>query len=184
MSRAGQPNGLAGSLASNVDAVLVDVPDFPVAGVLFKDLTPLFSDAHLCRQVVADIATRRAGAVDVVAGIEARGFIFGALVAHELGLPFVPIRKQGKLPRATYAATYDLEYGSATVELHCDAVKEGQRVLLIDDVLATGGTAAAAAGLVEQAGAVVAALEVLVEIEALAGRSAIADLEVIALLTC
>ena len=179
-----QPGGRNDMLSRDVDAVLVDVPDFPVVGVLFKDLTPLFGDADLCRRLVGDIATRHTGGVDVIAGIEARGFIFGALVAHELGLPFVPIRKQGKLPRATYAAAYDLEYGTATVEMHCDAVLRGQRVLLIDDVLATGGTAAAAVGLVKQAEAVVTALEVLVEIEALAGRAAIPDCEVVALLTC
>lgn len=184
MSVPARPDRRDRSLSSDVDTVLVNVPDFPVEGVLFKDLTPLFGDADLCRRLVHDIATRHTGCVDVIAGIEARGFIFGALVAHELGLPFVPIRKQGKLPRATYAAAYDLEYGSATVEMHCDAVGKGERVLLIDDLLATGGTAAAAVGLLTQAEAVVTALEVLVEIEALAGRSAIPDCEVIALLTC
>ncbi len=177
-----QPGGRGDSLSEDVNAVLVDVPDFPVEGVLFKDLTPLFGDVGLCRQVVQYIAARHSGTADVVAGIEARGFIFGALVAHELGLPFVPIRKQGKLPRPTYAARYDLEYGSATVEMHRDAVHKGQRVLLIDDVLATGGTAAAAAALVAQAEGTVTALDVLVEIKALAGRSAIPGCEVFALL--
>jgi len=172
------------SLPGDVEAILIDVPDFPVAGVLFKDLTALFGDAQLCRRIVHDIAARHTATADVVAGIEARGFIFGALVAQELGLPFVPIRKQGKLPRATYAVTYDLEYGSATVEMHRDAVREGQRVLLIDDVLATGGTAAAAAGLVRQAAGVITALEVLVEIEALSGRGAVPHVEVTSLLTC
>ncbi len=172
------------SLPGDVAAILIDVPDFPVAGVLFKDLTGVFGDAQLCGRIVRDIAARHTGAVDIVAGIEARGFIFGALVAQELGLPFVPIRKQGKLPRATYAVQYELEYGSASVEMHCDAVREGQRVLLIDDVLATGGTAAAAAGLVAQAAGVITALEVLVEIEALSGRAAVSPVEVTSLLTC
>lgn len=184
MSGSAEPRTHTRSLADDVNAVLIDVPDFPVEGVLFKDLTPLFGSAELCRRVVLDIAARHTGSADVVAGIEARGFIVGALVAAELGVPFVPIRKEGKLPRQTYAATYDLEYGSACVEMHRDALVKGQRVVLVDDVLATGGTAAAAARLVTQAGAVIAALEVLVEIEALGGRHTIPELKVISLLSC
>lgn len=172
------------TLAADVEAVLIDVPHFPVKGVLFKDLTALFADAQLCGRIVRDVAARHTDDAEVVAGIEARGFIFGALVAQELGVPFVPIRKEGKLPRATYAVTYDLEYGSATVEMHRDAVREGQRVLLIDDVLATGGTAAAAADLIGQADGVITALEVLIEIEALSGREALPGVEVTSLLTC
>jgi len=158
-------------IAEVVASRLRDIPDFPVPGVTFKDLTPLLSDGPAFRAVVQEISRRYAGRVDVVVGIEARGFIFGAAVAYELGLGFVPVRKAGKLPGSTHSATYDLEYGSAVIEIHTDAFAHGTRTLVIDDVLATGGTAAAACELIERAGASVEAVEVLLELGFLNGRS-------------
>lgn len=167
-----------------VDSLLRDVPDFPEPGVLFKDITPLIADGAALAQVGRAMADpyREAG-ITAVVGLEARGFIFGTAVALELGVGFVPIRKAGKLPAATIALDYALEYGSARIEIHEDAVGPGQRVLVIDDVLATGGTAAAAVDLIEQVGAEVAAVEVVVEISVLDGRSRLAGHEVGALLT-
>ena len=148
-----------------------DIPDFPEPGVVFKDFTPLLADGAGFATVVRDIAARYDGHVDVVAGVEARGFIFGAAVAYELGLGFVPVRKGGKLPGTTHREEYSLEYGSAVLEIHRDAVYPRQRVLVIDDVLATGGTAEATCVLVETAGATVAAIEIIVEIGFLGGRN-------------
>jgi adenine phosphoribosyltransferase len=166
------------SLAQLVDARLRDVKDFPSPGIVFKDVTPVLADAEVFSAVVRDMADRRRGTVDVVVGIEARGFIFGAALAHELGLGFVPVRKAGKLPGATRGLTYELEYGTATIEIHEDAFVAGARVLLVDDVLATGGTAEAACRLLEQAGAEVVAFETLVELAFLAGRERLARYDV------
>lgn len=149
---------------------------------MFKDLTPLFRDAEAFGVVLDDIAERRTGEVDVVAGIEARGFIIGAPLALRLGLGFVPIRKAGKLPGDTHARSYDLEYGQATIEVTADAFSPGQRVLLLDDVLATGGTAAAACELVEQSGASVVGLEILLELGFLHGRGKLPGRDVHAIL--
>ena len=145
-----------------------DVPDYPQPGVLFKDITPLLGDPVAFAAVVDELAGMYE--VDKIVGIEARGFILAAPVAYRSGAGFVPVRKKGKLPAATLAESYDLEYGSATIEVHHDAFEPGERVLIIDDVLATGGTAAAAAQLVEQCGGVVAGLAFLLELEALHGR--------------
>ena len=166
-----------------VAATVRDVPDFPKPGIVFKDVAPLLADAAAFRALVDDIAGRHAGRVDVVAGIEARGFIFGAPVALALGVGFVPIRKAGKLPGDTIASTYSLEYGSAEVEVQSDAFSPGSRVLLVDDVLATGGTAAAACELIERAGAVVTALEFVIELGFLDGRDRLADRPLNAVLT-
>jgi adenine phosphoribosyltransferase len=160
-----------------------DVPDFPKPGVVFKDLSPLLADGAAFGALVDDIARRWEGQVDVVAGVEARGFIFGAPVAHALGLGFVPIRKAGKLPGDTIASAYSLEYGTAEVEVQADAFAAGARVLLIDDVLATGGTAAAACELIEKCGATTTALEFLIELAFLGGRSRITSGAVNAILT-
>jgi adenine phosphoribosyltransferase len=162
---------LTAPIADVVASRLRDIPDFPVPGVTFKDFTPLLSDGPALRVVVQDIAKRYSGDVDVVVGIEARGFILGAAVAYELGIGFVPVRKAGKLPGQTHSAEYQLEYGSAVIELHTDAFVAGQRVLVMDDVLATGGTAEATCELVERAGATVAAVEVVLELGFLDGRS-------------
>ncbi len=159
-----------------------DVPDYPVPGVLFKDITPLLGDPAMLRKVVAALGTGF-GRVDKVTGIEARGFILAAPVACLLGAGFVPVRKQGKLPAATYAESYELEYGTATIEVHKDAFTPGERVLIVDDVLATGGTARAAAVLVRRAGAEVAGISVLLELAALNGRAKLAGLELRTLLS-
>ncbi|WP_407946387.1 adenine phosphoribosyltransferase [Pedococcus dokdonensis] len=169
---------VSSSLSERVDAALRDVQDFPSPGILFKDVTPVLADGQLFGDVIRDLAERRRGSIDLVVGIEARGFILGAALAHELGVGFVPVRKAGKLPGAVLGLTYDLEYGSATVEIHEDAFVGGERVLLVDDVLATGGTAAAACELLEQAGAEVVAFETLVELAFLPGRERLAGREV------
>ncbi|SCX50709.1 adenine phosphoribosyltransferase [Klenkia marina] len=167
-----------------IAAIAVDIPDFPEPGVVFRDLTPVFADAGAFRRVVEAIAGSvledpRVGALgagpgdrgfDVVAGVEARGFLLASAVALAAGTGVVPVRKAGKLPRARVSADYALEYGTATLELHTDSVAPGQRVLLVDDVLATGGTLEAAAGLVEQVGGIVTAISVVVELPALGGR--------------
>ncbi|WP_256840265.1 adenine phosphoribosyltransferase [Ornithinimicrobium faecis] len=170
-------------LARDVASSLRAIPDFPEPGVVFKDFTPLLLDTALRDRVVADVVRRRAGAVDVVIGVEARGFILGSIIAHELGVGFVPVRKEGKLPADTHSVSYTLEYGSATIELHTDAVRPGQRVLVVDDVLATGGTAAATVELVGRCGGQTVAVEVVLELGFLNGRDQLAGTEVHALLT-
>ena len=175
--------GQAGDELSQLITTRVrDIPDYPQRGVVFKDITPLLADGQAFRAVVAALAAMY-GPVDKVAGIEARGFIFAAPVACRLGAGFVPIRKKGKLPAATYAEDYQLEYGTATLEVHTDAFTPSDRVLIIDDVLATGGTARATADLVQRTGAQVTGLAVLLELSALNGRAKLPDLPVSALLT-
>jgi adenine phosphoribosyltransferase len=158
------------AIAELVSSRLRDIPDFPVPGVVFKDVTPLLADGDAFGDLVRDMAQRWRGRVDVVVGIEARGFIFGGALAHELGIGFVPVRKAGKLPGRTLGVSYDLGYGSARIELHADSFVGGERVLLVDDVLATGGTGAAAWQLLEDAGAKVVAFETVVELAFLHGR--------------
>jgi adenine phosphoribosyltransferase len=175
-----------------IASIAVDVPDYPEPGVLFRDLTPVFADGAAFRRVVDGLASPslsdpRAAALaegddhpatdlgfDVVVGVEARGFLLAAAVAYDAGVGVVLARKAGKLPRERMAADYALEYGTATLELHTDALHPGQRVLIVDDVLATGGTLGAAIALVEQAGAVVTAVSVVIELVALGGRQRIA----------
>jgi adenine phosphoribosyltransferase len=159
-----------------------DIPDYPQRGVVFKDITPLLADGQAFAAVIDALATAY-GPVDKVAGIEARGFILAAPVACRLGAGFVPIRKKGKLPGATFAQDYELEYGTATIEVLTDAFAPDDRVLVIDDVLATGGTARATADLVRRTGAQVAGLAVLLELSFLNGRARLPDLPVSALLT-
>ena len=161
-----------------------DIPDFPKSGILFKDITPVLADAAAFQEVV-DGFVRLAQhlAPDVIAGIESRGFLFGAPVALALGIGFVPIRKAGKLPSQTEREEYALEYGTAIVEIHRDALQPGRRVLIIDDLLATGGTASAAVRLVEKLGGKVAGLCFLIELEALNGRSVLSGYETRSLLT-
>ena len=174
--------GAGDELTRLITTLVRDVPDYPQAGVVFKDITPLLADGKAFAAVV-DALAATFGPVDKVAGIEARGFILAAPVAWRLGAGFVPIRKKGKLPGATYAQDYDLEYGTATIEVLTDAFAPGERVLVIDDVLATGGTARATADLVQRAGARVAELGVLLELSFLNGRAKVAGLPVRALLT-
>jgi adenine phosphoribosyltransferase len=159
-----------------------DIPDYPQPGVMFKDITPLLGDPDAFGSVVEALSAVF-GPVDKVVGIEARGFILAAPVAYETRAGFVPVRKKGKLPAETFAMDYDLEYGSATLEVHADAFAPGDRVLIVDDVLATGGTALATATLVRQAGAEVAGVAVLMELSFLGGRARLGDLDVRALLT-
>ncbi|GAA1279426.1 MULTISPECIES: adenine phosphoribosyltransferase [Planotetraspora] len=162
-------------------ALIRDIPDYPKPGILFKDITPLLADHAAFTQVVDELAD---GLVfDKVVGIEARGFILAAPVAYRSGAGFVPVRKAGKLPAATLEASYDLEYGSATIEVHADAFAPGERVLIVDDVLATGGTAEATVELVRRAGAEVTAVSFLMELSFLSGRDRLPGLEVRALLS-
>ena len=147
-----------------------DILDYPQPGIVFKDITPLLADAPAFAAVISALADGAHG-ITKVAGIEARGFILAAPVALALGAGFVPIRKQGKLPSATYAESYELEYGTATLEVHTDAFDPADRVLIVDDVLATGGTAAATVELIQRTGASVAGITVLLELEFLAGRA-------------
>jgi adenine phosphoribosyltransferase len=150
--------------------VIRDVPDFPRPGILFKDITPVLADVSLRRQITDAIALNFAATpIDAVAGIEARGFIIGALLAERLGVPFVPIRKAGRLPGKTLKEAYDLEYGSASMEVQADAFGPGRRILLHDDLLATGGTAAAAGRLVARAGAVPAGFSFIIRLSFLPG---------------
>ncbi len=168
-------------IAELIRSRIRDVADYPEPGVMFKDITPLLADPAAFAAVVTALASGHDG-VDKVAGIEARGFILAAPVALALGAGFVPVRKQGKLPGPTYAQSYDLEYGSATVEVHQDAFAPGERVLIVDDVLATGGTGSATVELVRKAGAEVAAIAVIMELSFLNGRSRLPDAAIRSLL--
>lgn len=157
-----------------IRACVRDVPDFPSAGIVFKDLTPLMREPALLRRTVELMAEPFArDRATAVVGMEARGFIFGSLVAQALGAGFVPLRRPGKLPRATAAISYDLEYGSATLEMHEDALGPDDRVLLVDDLIATGGTAAASLALVRHSGASVLGASFVIELKALGGRAAL-----------
>ncbi len=169
------------SLDDLIKSHIRDVPDFPEPGISFKDITPLLADGPAFAAVVAALAEGH-GRIDQVAGIEARGFILAAPVATRLGCGFVPVRKAGKLPAQTYREDYQLEYGTATIEVHTDAFNPGDQVLIVDDVLATGGTALATADLVRRAGAEVAGIAVLLELSFLHGRAKLGDLPFTALL--
>ncbi|MBT4985552.1 MAG: adenine phosphoribosyltransferase [Ilumatobacter sp.] len=153
-----------------------DIADYPVAGVTFRDITPLLGDSAALAQAVDAMVEQFAGVpIDRVVGVEARGFIFGAAVAYRAGAGFVPVRKAGKLPWAVVREEYNLEYGSDKLEIHRDAIHPGERILIVDDVLATGGTAAATAKLVETLGGVVAGLAFLLEIDDLGGRAKLGE---------
>jgi adenine phosphoribosyltransferase len=172
------------AMAALVAERVLDVPDFPQAGVVFKDLSPLFADGVSFRAVIDGILDHYGpDRFDVVAGIEARGFVIAAAAAYAAGVGVVPVRKAGKLPREVLSASYELEYGEAVLEVHADAFVAGQRVLVVDDVLATGGTAEATLGLVERAGGEVVGLTVLLELGFLGGRKRLAGRPVHALLT-
>ena len=159
-----------------------DIPDFPEPGILFRDITPLLGNPAAFSYAVGLLA-ERCGELDfdVVVAIESRGFIFGAPLALELGKPLAPVRKAGKLPADTYSVEYDLEYGSNVLEIHTDAISPGQRALIVDDLLAIGGTLSAASGLVESCGGVVSGLAVVIELGFLEGRSRLAGRDVISL---
>jgi adenine phosphoribosyltransferase len=182
VAQAQKTNAPAMDIASLITSHIRDVPDYPQPGVMFKDITPLLADPRVFGAVIDALATSF-GPVDKVAGIEARGFILAAPVAYQTRAGFVPVRKKGKLPSATFTQEYQLEYGTATLEVHQDAFQPGDRVLIVDDVLATGGTARATASLVRQCDAEVVGIAVLMELSFLNGRSALSGLDVRALLT-
>jgi adenine phosphoribosyltransferase len=166
-------------LQDRLRSTIRDIPDFPKPGIVFKDITPILSDAALLQATVDHFASAYADSrIDAVVGMESRGFIFGAPLALSLGVAFVPARKPGKLPYDSIGVEYSLEYGTARLEMHTDAIAEGARVLVIDDLLATGGTAAATNQLIEQLGGVVVANCFVIELGFLPGRDAIGDIPV------
>lgn len=162
---------MASQIVEKLRAAVRDVPDFPRKGIIFKDITPILSDPLLFRASIDLFLERcREKKIDKIVGIDARGFLFGSAVAYELGLGFVPIRKRGKLPYTTNTAKYSLEYGQAEMEMHTDAVIAGDRVVLVDDLLATGGTSSAAALLIRKAGGDLLEAQFLIELQFLHGR--------------
>jgi adenine phosphoribosyltransferase len=163
-----------------IEALIRAIPDFPIAGILFRDITPLLKDKQGFHSAIDLFVDKFKGSgIDVVVGVEARGYIFGAPVAYALGAGFIPVRKPGKLPYQTYTEEYALEYGTNSLEIHADAIEQGQRVLVVDDLLATGGTAAATRRLLERCGAKVEAFAFLIELKALNGREALTGTEVV-----
>ena len=164
-------------------AFIRDIPDFPEPGILFRDITPLLRDPRAFSYVIDRFIDQYSDQdFDSIVAIESRGFLFGAPLAHRLGKSIVPVRKPGKLPAATHSVEYSLEYGSNSMEMHQDGVHEGERVLVVDDLLATGGTLVAAASLVEMSGGVVAAMGVVVELTALSGRNTLGAYDVFSLI--
>jgi adenine phosphoribosyltransferase len=163
---------MASDILKKLRASVRDVPDFPKKGILFKDITPVLNDPALFRASIDLFLERcRGRKIDKIVGIDARGFVFGSVVAYELGVGFVPIRKRGKLPYRTEIAKYSLEYGEAEMEMHIDAITASERVVLVDDLLATGGTSAAAAVLIRKAGGNLVEAQFLIELESLHGRN-------------
>ena len=168
---------------SQLRAGVRDVPDFPRKGIVFKDITPILSDYRLFRASIDLFLERCRGMkIDKIVGIDARGFLFGSTVAYELGVGFVPIRKRGKLPYKTEIAKYSLEYGEAEMEMHIDAMESGEQVVLVDDLLATGGTSAAAAALIKKVGGKLLEAQFLIELEFLHGREKLKPIQVEAFL--
>lgn len=162
-------------IEQQIKSAIRDIPDFPKPGIIFKDITPILKDPVLCIKIVDAFAHRlKSTRIDAVAGIESRGFLFGLTLATKLSVPFVPVRKAGKLPFTIKQKVYDLEYGSATIELHTDAFEPGQRILIHDDLLATGGTALAASELIQEMDGVVAGFSFVVELSFLNGRERLA----------
>jgi len=173
-----------GGPGDHLRSLIRDVPDFPREGILFKDITTLLSDPVAFADAVGALASAYAGQrIDAVVGIESRGFILGGAIAHILGAGFIPVRKQGRLPAPTHSVAYELEYGEAVLQIHVDALLPGRRALIVDDLLATGGTAAATIALVEAVGAEVAGLAFLIELEALGGAAALGGRSRVSLLT-
>lgn len=158
------------SLEDDIKAAIRDIPDFPKPGILFKDITPVFENPALCNAIVDGFVAQTAAKPDAVVGIESRGFLFGILLANKMNVPFVLVRKAGKLPYQTISHAYALEYGTSKVEMHVGSIKPGWKVMVHDDLLATGGTAAAAASLVEQQGASVSSFSFVIELGFLNGK--------------
>jgi len=163
-------------ISAQIKSAIRDIPDFPKPGIIFKDITPILKDPALCEEIVNSFAAELQGKrIDAIAGIESRGFLFGVSLATKLGIPFVPIRKAGKLPYTIKQKAYKLEYGTAVIEMHTDAFESGQRILIHDDLLATGGTALAASELIQEMGGVVAGFSFVVELGFLGGRDRISS---------
>ena len=163
---------------------VVSIPDFPEPGIIFRDITSILQDAEGLHMAIDQLQEALKGVeFDVIAGTESRGFIFGMPLAYNLGKPFVPVRKKGKLPRETIEETYDLEYGTATIEIHKDAVKPGQKVVLVDDLIATGGTIKAAAKLIERLGGEVVKMVFVMELAGLEGRKLLEGYDVFSAIT-
>ena len=170
-------------MAVNLKDYVATIPNYPIEGVLFRDVTPILQHGEAFREAIDQLAAiGRELKADLICGPESRGFIFGAPVALELGIGFVPVRKPGKLPRATISCKYDLEYGSNELFMHKDSVLPGQRVLIVDDLLATGGTAKAAANMIEELGGTVAGYAFVIELEGLPGRKMLEGYDVRALM--
>ncbi|HZO93302.1 MAG TPA: adenine phosphoribosyltransferase [Candidatus Baltobacteraceae bacterium] len=166
-------------MAASIESLIRSIPDFPIPGILFRDITPLLGDAQGFKTLIDTfVSPYRNARIDYVVGIEARGYMIGAPVAYQLGAGFVPVRKPGKLPGKTYTEEYALEYGTNALQIHADAVGHGHRVLVVDDLLATGGTIAATLRLLRKLGAEVVGTAVLIELEALNGRAALDGVEV------
>jgi adenine phosphoribosyltransferase len=164
----------------DIEALIRAIPDFPIPGILFRDITPLLKDKQGFRQAIDLFVERFIGqAIDFVVGIEARGYILGAPIAYAIGAGFIPVRKPGKLPHDKLSEEYALEYGTNSLEIHADAIGQGDRVLVVDDLLATGGTASATGRLLERLGAHVAAFAFLIELDGLRGREALAGADVV-----
>jgi adenine phosphoribosyltransferase len=162
-------------IAAQIKAAIRDIPDFPKPGIIFKDITPILKDPVLCQNIVDAFAEQLAGTkIDVIAGVESRGFLFGLMLAIKLGVPFVPVRKAGKLPYAIKQKIYELEYGTATIEMHTDAIEPGQHVLIHDDLLATGGTVTAASELITDLGGIISGFSFVIGLGFLGGREKIA----------
>ena len=162
-------------IAAQIKATIRDIPDFPKPGIIFKDITPILKDPGLCQNIVDAFAEQLSGTkIDVIAGVESRGFLFGLMLATKLDVPFVPIRKAGKLPHTVKQKVYELEYGTATIEMHIDAIEPGQHVLIHDDLLATGGTVTAASELIHELGGIVSGFSFVVGLGFLGGKEKIA----------
>jgi adenine phosphoribosyltransferase len=164
-------------------AAVRDIPDFPKPGIIFKDITPILQNGELFHAAIDTFLEQcRGKAIDKIVGIDARGFLFGSAVAYELGIGFVPLRKKGRLPYKTESAKYSLEYGEAEMELHVDAIERGERIVLIDDLLATGGTSASAITLIRKVGGVLVEAQFLIELEFLDGRHKLSPVPVVSFL--
>ncbi len=164
-------------IADQIKAAIRDIPDFPKPGIIFKDITPILKDPALCQNIVDAFAEKLSGTkIDVIAGVESRGFLFGLMLAVKLGVPFVPVRKAGKLPYAIKQKVYELEYGTATIEMHTDAIEPGQHVLIHDDLLATGGTVTAASELITDLGGIISGFSFVIGLGFLNGKEKIEGL--------
>jgi len=162
-------------IADQIKTTIRDIPDFPKPGIIFKDITPILKDPALCQNIVDAFAKQLKGTkIDVIAGVESRGFLFGLMLAIRLNVPFVPVRKAGKLPHTVKQKVYELEYGTATIEMHTDAIQPGQHVLIHDDLLATGGTVTATSELIQELGGIISGFSFVVGLGFLGGREKIA----------